>query len=92
MPIGIVRRWDAARGIGFVRGITIVADTINRNSEDDMVLRDRVEGEARLRPGELVEYERVRGPKGWLAVNVRTFRKKVKEWPDSEGFSFGGQH
>lgn len=90
--IGVVRRWDAKRGFGFVRAVSITAaGDLNRHTEDDFVLKAHIAEsvDVRLRPGELVEYDRVHGERGAMAVNVRTFRRTVRAWPDHERFSLG---
>ncbi len=64
MPIGTVKWFDCKKGFGFV---------VDASGADVFVHFSVIEGEGfrRLYDGEQVEFEAVRGPKGWLASRAR---------------------
>ena len=65
METGIVKRWDDAKGYGFI--------TPDEGGKDLFVHHTRIQmnGRRNLEEGGRVEFEIVRGPKGLEAHNVR---------------------
>ncbi len=64
MPVGAVKWFDSKKGFGFI---------VDGDGEDVFVHYSVIEGDGfrRLRDGEKVEYEVVRGAKGLAALRVR---------------------